>query len=166
MSSTNSENPTPEEEEKITVTSSSFKWIIILGFFVFLFVLLFKNPKALFGKYIWKKKFTDVYGVDKKTINKWVKYFGQESFPDYEKYLKRRKLSYFEYFGLIENFGSIDDYPVLSKKEIVEQCDGTYKSLRESIQQYPDKFGISPEAFSDLRKFPPKIGQQIVKQYS
>lgn len=168
MANSNFENPDSEEPPEAQNSKLGFKgfqWIIIIGFFLFFLYLIFKNPKEFFGKYIWKRELTTLYSVDKKTINKWVKYFGENTFPIYNEYLKRRKISYMEYFSFIQNFGSISDFPVLSKKEIVEKCEGTYRSLRNSIEQYPDKFGISPEAFSDLRKFPPKVGRQIVEQY-
>ena len=112
-----------------------------------------------------KSEIAAYYGVDNKTLNKWIKYFAAKIFPDYDIYLKRRKLSYLEYRRLIEILGDPVSNPVLSKREIITQAEGSYRSLRESVQKFPSHFGLSIEAFSSLRKFPPNLGKQILEQY-
>ncbi|MEZ4941922.1 MAG: hypothetical protein R3D58_13670 [Saprospiraceae bacterium] len=55
--------------------------------------------------------------------------------------------------------------PVLSKRQIIETARGSYRSLRESIRQYPHPFGINAATFKTLHAFPPEIARQIREQY-
>lgn len=51
--------------------------------------------------------------------------------------------------------------PVMSKKEIIAVADGSYTTLRKSIEAYPEQFGITPSVFKALNCFPPKIATHI-----
>jgi len=136
--------------------------IQIISFFL-LFWLVF-NRKEKHPIYT-KKALADYYEIDIKTLSKWVRYFGQSAFPNHEDYRKRKRLSFIEYHFLITIFGPKEMGKALSKKEIIEQGEGTYKTLRGSVERYPATFGIEKEAFRKLKKFPPRIGQQILAQY-
>lgn len=134
-------------------------WVIVVGFLLWKYSCLIKPNK------IPKKSLVTFYQVDKKTLNKWIKYFCSDVITDYNTFLKQRKLSPDTYANIVNCLGDVKEYPVLSKKNIIEQADGTYRSLRESVQAYPHLFGISIEAYSSLNKFPPKISETILNQY-
>lgn len=167
------ENYTPEEE-KPKNRKSQIKWTpwliaLVAGLFLLLIVLVLKKFSfEPLKKKTKKGEFIAKYKVDKKTFNKWIKYFCKDIFPDYEVYLKIRKFTYTETVAMTAILGlgeDLGEHRCKNKGEIVEECEGSYRSLRESIQLYPDKYGISPEAFAKISVFPPKIAERIISQY-
>lgn len=137
-------------------------WIIIAGLFL---LLLFYE--VIDKVRLPKKLLVDLYGVDKKSFNKWVNHFCKDIIPDMDAYKRRRTVSLYEYILIVCHFGKPSHYPILTKKEIVEKGDGTYYSLRECIKRHPLFFGLpSYEAFRNMQKFPPKISKRIMEQYS
>lgn len=105
------------------------------------------------------------YQVDKTTFRKWVEYFCDDMYPDVKIYHQKRKVTLKEFYLIKQKLGEMKEHGVLSKKDIVELGSGTYKSLRESVQKYPENFGITAEHFELLRIFPPKIGKKILEHY-
>ena len=103
--------------------------------------------------------------MDRATLNKWLRLFFFKNTKYYEKYLKKRKIEYYQYQQILSALGDPYQFPNLSKKEIIDKCEGNYRSLRESMRLYPDRFGITYEAYKSLSKFPPNIAEKIVTQY-
>lgn len=120
----------------------------------------------IFSQKIKKSFLVKYYGVDKATLGKWIEYFCQDVFPDYQIYKNRRTLTLAEAITVIHILGNMEENKVLSKKDIYQIGEGNYRSLRESIYQYPDQFGITKEVYEKLRLFPPNISQKILAQFS
>ena len=143
------------------------KWLIlILAIFGAVYYLFFK----IFGSFSFpktkysKQELAKYYGVDKKTFNKW-QVFWQNSYGILADYPKRKLLNIIEASFIMYKLGDPKDFPVMSKKEIIELAEGSYKSLRGSVKKYPDYFGIKYEDFTRMKKFPPIISKQIKEQY-
>jgi len=143
------------------------KWIIlILAIFGAAYYLVFK----IFGKFSFpktkysKQDLAKYYGVDKKTFNKW-QVFWQNSYGIVDDYQKRKLLNIIEASFIMYKLGDPKDFPVMSKKEIIEVAEGTYKTLRGSVKKFPEHFGINYEDFARMQKFPPNIAKQIKEQY-
>jgi len=64
--------------------------------------------------------------------------------------------------GLGDDF---NEHKSKSKGEIVDECESNYRALRESVKKYPEKFGISYEAYSSMSVFPPRIAEAIISQF-
>ena len=111
-----------------------------------------------------KRELVKYYGVDRKTMGKWIKYFCTEQI-DFTTYKQQRKLEINDYLSIIIQLGNPNEMMILSKRDIIKMCEGSYTSLRNSIDAYPEKFGISGATFRKLHKFPPAISQQILEQY-
>ena len=143
-------------------------YLSILLFLLILWTLLLWLFKNFFGQLqfdkIPKQELVNYYGVDKKTVNKWVKYFCSERI-DFTSYKQQRKLDLHDYMYIIITLGNPKEFSIYSKQKIIEECEGTYTSLRHSIDEYADRFGISGDTFRRIHKFPPNISQQIIRQY-
>ncbi len=143
-------------------------YISILFFLIIIWVLLLWLFQYLFGgiqfEKIPKQQLVGYYGVSKKTMGKWIKYFCKDCM-NVNKYKKQRKLDLVDYFYITATLGNPDEFPIYTKQRIIDECEGTYTSLRNSIDTYPDKFGITGDTFRCLHKFPPNISQQIIQQY-
>lgn len=113
-----------------------------------------------------KKVLVDYYQVDKATFKKWIEIFCQEIFPSPETYKNKRTLTLAETISINFILGNVEENKVLSKREIFTKGEGNYRSLRESINQFPEHFDITTEAYDKLRLFPPKIARKILDQYS
>lgn len=110
-----------------------------------------------------KKKLVDAYGVDKKTFNKWLKFFCADLVPDMQAYYKKRTVTFWQYHALKKRLGNPLEYPALTKKDILEKGEGTYYTLRGCVERYNSKHGLFPsEAYISLKKFPPNISQLIM----
>jgi hypothetical protein len=131
-----------------------------------LMYLLFEVCKIHKVKSITKSWIANYYDVDRKTLNKWILYFGKEAFPDYNGYLKQRKFTPIHSCALIYILGHPESFSLLTKKEIINDREGTYSSLRGCVKDYPELYGLSIEAFQNLKKFPPKVAEQIWDKYS
>ena len=154
-------------EEKGFDVTMPFKWMVIL--FSILGILYYLTTK-IFGAFSFpntkysKQDLAKYYGVDKKTFNKWS-VFWQNSYGIVDDYPKRKLLNIIEASFIMYKLGDPKDFPVMSKKEIIEVADGTYKTLRGSVKKFPEHFGISYEDFARMKKFPPTIAMQIKEQY-
>ena len=134
--------------------------LLILFLFFLIATLSSKKEKTPKGKLV------GYYQIDKKTFGKWIRFFCIDLIGDLEEYKRKRTVSHTEYHLILSRLGNPSEYPTLTKKEIVEYGEGTYNSLRESIQKFPKLFGLpSYEAYLSLKKFPPNISHQILIQF-
>ena len=146
-------------------------WIIFLILVAF-FAGVFSWFKSLIPKpvkYYSKSDLAKLYGVDIKTINKWVATFCDQNELPYDSYKKKRKLLEDMYYYIIECLGQpSDEMPVRSKVEIIttneELCGNEYRAARNSIRLGHEISGISPEVYAMFNVFPPKIAFLISKK--
>ncbi len=151
-------------ETTTTVPTNSAIWFWAIAAFL---VILYLVVRAIKNVHIPKKKLVDVYGVDKKTFNKWLQYFCADLVPDMQAYYKRRTVPLVQYLAIMDRLGDPNQAAILTKKQIVEHGEGTYYSLRGCVEAYPSQFGLpSMGAYLSLKKFPPKVSQQMLTQFS
>lgn len=157
-----------EQNDKSFDLPLPFKWmILIVVFFGILYYLLSKfiSPLKLLKTKYSKQDLAKHFGVDKKTFNKWS-VFWKNSYGILDDYPKRKLLNIVEASFIMYKLGDPDEFPVMTKKQIIEESEGSYKSLRGSIKKYPEHFGIAYEDFSRMNKFPPSISKKIKEQYN
>lgn len=142
--------------DEIQLWIITFVCYILFGYVIYYSFKKYKLPKSVLRNY---------YQIDKKTLNKWLKFFCSDLIEDYKIYAKKRKISYLLYHQIITRLGNVNDHPIMTKKQLVKTGEGTYSSLRNSIREYPNNFGISATVFAALHKFPPNISKRILKQY-
>lgn len=107
-----------------------------------------------------------IYGIDPKTFGKWVVLFCPDLIAP-ECYARCRKLPPHLALAILLRLGlPCTETPVLGKRQIIESAEGSYRTLRESIWRFPDRFGIDPAVFKTLHVFPPEIARQMRSQYS
>ena len=142
-----------------------FITIIILAVITFLTYLFHKiTPKKSKTD---KADLIEMYGIDKKTLAKWVLYFCDPTLLNHKTYLSKRRLTDNEVNHIIESFGiPCKELPVRTKGDIIKISEGTYRSLSQNISKYPEKYSISKEAFAALSKFPPRIVYSILQHYN
>lgn len=169
------ENHTPEEENQNEENrKSQIKWtsgliavIVILIFVLIAFVV--KNLSFVpLKKKTTKGEFRAQYSIDKKTFNNWIKYFCKDVFPDYNAYLNIRNFTYAETVAMTAILGlgkEFNEHKSKNKAEIVEECESTYSALRDSVKEFPDSFGITYEAYSNISIFPPRIAEAMILHF-
>jgi hypothetical protein len=118
-----------------------------------------------------RKAIAKQYGVDLKTLNKWVQVFADTKVLSYTNFTKQRGLTQSQYDYLIQLFGEpTEGKSKYSKFDIVASDEGIghndYRDVRESIKQSPDKCIVSPEVYAQLNFFPPRIGLALKNQMS
>ncbi len=151
-------NPTPE----MPFWWQEIKWVLVFSLLAFFGWLLFWRKRA---EKIEKRDLIRPYGVDKKTFSKWVQIFCSDLIEP-AKYKACRKLPVEIADAIQERLGTCtDEMPVLTKGIIIEKSDSSYRTLRENIQKFPEKFGLTPEAFASLDIFPPKISAHILESF-
>lgn len=164
----NEENKNDEERKnQINWTPGLVTIVVFLIALLIAFVVKSVSFEPL-KKKTKKGEFRAQYNVDRDTFNNWIKYLCKDVFPDYDAYLKIRKFTYVETVAMTAILGlgeGFSDLRSKNKKEIVEECESNYRSLRESVQKFPDKFGISYEAYSSMSVFPPRIAEAIISQF-
>jgi len=144
-----------------------FKWLIlIVVYFGILYYLLSKfiSPFRLLKTKYSKQELAKHFGVAKKTFNKWS-VFWKNPYDILDDYPRRKLLNIVEVSFIMYKLGDPDEFPVMTKKQIIEESEGSYKSLRSSVKKYPEHFGITYEDFSRMDKFPPSISKKIKDQY-
>ena len=157
----NSEEKNEEKTPLIALLSSAYFWV--LAFFAFLIAAAFFWKKS--DEKVYKKALYTPYWVDKKTFSQWITLFCADIISK-EDYAKCRKLPMSVITQIHLRLGEhTDETPVMSKKQIVAVADGSYHTLRKSIERFPDQYGITPSVFHSLNSFPPKIAAQILKCY-
>ena len=105
-----------------------------------------------------KQEIAIYYGVTRKTLNKWFTHTPINL--NYQKYKLQRKISLFQFYKIIEEFGKVESQKPLTKKIIKEKCQMTYKELRNCISK--NFCGISQEDYLKINIFPPKISHRIL----
>ncbi|MFT6359746.1 MAG: hypothetical protein ACJAYJ_003979 [Saprospiraceae bacterium] len=144
--------------------SKNFGTYHILAIVLVIYFCIRGFDKVFFTK-VPKQSLLKIYQVDKKTFNKWVQHYANDLYPNFKEYLRKRKLYEYECQILIEVLGDPAEFPVMSKKEIIEQSEGSYRSLRECVLRFPEVFQVSFSSFQSMRKFPPCVSKQILLQY-
>ncbi|NUN99953.1 MAG: hypothetical protein HUU01_04985 [Saprospiraceae bacterium] len=108
-----------------------------------------------------------MYGVNVRTLKKWLVYFHPEGKLFLSNFNQKRKFDLFEAslvissLGLPEAFEDFGGHPSLSKKQIVNEGEGNYRTLRESIIVHNEKWKISVEAYNAMSVFPPAASAQL-----
>jgi len=108
-----------------------------------------------------------MYGVNVRTFKKWLVYFHPDGKLFLSKFNRKRKLDIFEAYlvisslGLPDAFEDFGGHPSLSKKQIVNEGEGNYRTLRQSIIVHNEKWKISIEAYNALSVFPPAASAQL-----
>jgi hypothetical protein len=155
------------KQKKQPPKKENTNWLIIFVFFIIAFLV------TAYRKVVPEKNKTDKgilfkqYGVNKRTFTKWVEYFCDPNILPIEIYSNKRRLSESELAHIYESLGvPSETTPVLSKGQIVDLAAGDYKSLRDGVLSYSDKYGISKKAYDTLNVFPPRISDSILKQYT
>lgn len=130
---------------------------VVMAVILIIVCLIF--PESFKTVKVTKQDLANDYGVTKKTLQKWVKNFTS---INYEYYLKKRKLNLLEYWDIKDELGDIDDYPTMTKNDILEKCETYYHTVRNNIKLNIEKLEISCEAYKNTDLFPPRIAQKIV----
>ena len=152
--------PDVDNEEKTNVQKIGV-WLIAILTFIVAIAFFWKKDKSK----IYKKNLYEPYKVDKKTFSRWIELFCSDIISKND-YAKLRKLSMPIVAQIRNRLGeNSEETPVLSKNEIVSIADGSYATLRQSIEKFPEQFGITPSVFKSLNCFPPKIAAQILFCY-
>jgi hypothetical protein len=107
------------------------------------------------------------YGVNKKTFAKWMRWIYYQDEEKFQDYTKKKKLPKYEIDNIIKFFGEPTlTMPVLTKGQIIKDEEGTYESLRGTVQKYSDEIGLSIEAYDAIDIFPPLIAKRILEYYT
>lgn len=167
----NKENQKQPFWERMTTTG----WLLFFAALALLGAYLFKdkiNDYIFRTKKFTKKALREPYNVSNDTFNKWVFYFCNPELINYEDYLKKRKLSYFEYSNIRYCLGvPTEKTPVLLKKNIADPyADSTgniHRGLRKSIRKAASAENpiITPEIYAKMDVFPPKIAQLLLRHF-
>ena len=159
-----------EKDEPIKETHSDMRnpiaWVI-------LFILLaWGILSSLYHRWVkkntkvYKGVFVEKYGVNKKTFAKWMQWIYFQDEAQFKSYTQKKKLSLLEVDQIVEFFGEpTPTMAILTKGKIIEDCNGSYETLRITVSKFSDKIGLSIEAYDALDVFPPLIAQGILKHY-
>ena len=136
---------------------------------LFLFIWLISlKPKK---RYITTRKaLSKQYQVDLKTFNKWVQIFSDPAIITYHSFVKQRGITQKQNDYFQELFGSPTEYRRKYSKAYIVAFDddeleySAYRSGRESLKMFLDKYSITPEIYAQLNFFPPRIGQELKDQ--
>jgi hypothetical protein len=160
----------PEKEKSEAPSKQRYWWenlfifIILCTFIAAIFRYL--NPKKSKEVQVEKRVLYEMYGIDKKTLAKWIHLFCCKYDFQFEYYKNKRKLPKSEFDEIVAILGEpCAETPVMHKKQIVTLTEASYESLRDCIIKYPQKMGISIEVYDSLSRFPPSISKQIIKHF-
>jgi heme/copper-type cytochrome/quinol oxidase subunit 2 len=166
------------EQEPITEpkkNEDNTAWYIVIGiaiiaFFVYLlslFKLGEKRKRTRTPDKVQKEEILKSYGVNKRTLGKWVMLFCDPSVLSYETYNKRRRLTGEEYFYLLSRLGlNTDETPVMTKVEIAGATNNHTNTLRNWVIQNIHEFDFPIETYDALNIFPPLIAHQILTSFN
>ena len=107
-----------------------------------------------------KQEIAEYYGVSRKTLGKWIKYCSPEI--DYNKWKAMRKVSMIDLMLTFDQLGCPIENRIMTKGEIVKQCETYYHTLRENVVLNFQKLGLSKESYSNLDVFPPKLSLKVL----
>ena len=163
--SSESKNTAPPESGASCIWDSNLI-LILIYFFIFLFAICYLLPaeqsKKSFSK-IDRTKLYDLYRVDGRTFKKWIHFF----LPTFEEVFKtKQKIHILDTLLITFTLGlPNEEAPVLSKGMIIQKGEGSYRSLRQSIEQNNHLWPIEKEAFKQLSVFPPLVSQMLLEVY-
>jgi hypothetical protein len=160
----------PEKEKSEAPPKQRYWWenlfIFILLFTFIAAICRYLNPKKSKEVQIEKRVLYKMYGIDKKTLAKWINIFCCKYDFQFEYYKNKRKLPKSEFDEIVAILGEpSDEMPVMNKKQIITITEGSYESLRGCVIKHPEKIGISIKDFDSLSMFPPSISKKIVKYF-
>lgn len=151
-------------------TNSLWGWLFIIFVFIIIWWKSQTSKKQKEPYITTRKAFAKLYDVDLKTFNKWVRLFSDPAILSYNTFAKQRGVTQKQHDYLLALFGSpTEDKPKYSKAQIVALDDDVfhhteYRSGRESLKLFFDKYKISLEIYAQLNFFPPLIGREIKQQ--
>lgn len=161
------------ENEKQDKKQNNINWgFIAVGLFIItLLSILFRKffPKHLKPQTYSKSDLVELYGVDIKTINKWVEVFCDPNKLSYTDYKRKRKLPKEMYIYIIECLGlPTQETPVMSKFQIITNGDemfgDEYRGARNSFKVKTRYDTVNSDVYATFNKFPPKIAQLLQKK--
>jgi hypothetical protein len=119
--------------------------------------------RSLFPRtWYWKSELCRIYGVDKKTFNKWILLFCGETI-NLEDYKRRRKIPQDLLCKLFQKLGGPNSgMEALRKNQIVNSAQSTYPVVRHFVYSFPEKCALTIEAYDRLSVLPPLVARQIL----
>ena len=152
-------------------SGASCNWdskLISVLVYLFLFILVIyylvsvEQWKSLPTK-ISRTKLYELYRVDGRTFKKWIHFF----LPTFEEVFQtKQKIHILDTLLITFTLGlPNEEAPVLSKGMIIQKGEGSYRSLRQSIEQNNHLWPIEKEAFKQLSVFPPLVSQMLLEVY-
>ena len=160
----NAKNEEKDTDSDLNLPTKKFIFIGIIVALLCYLLFSILQPFFFLKKKYSKQYLAQHYKVDKKTFNKWS-IFWKNANGILDDYPKRKLLTIEEVKFIKEKLGDPRTFPVMSKKDIITKAEGTYKTLRKSVEKYPHQFGIAYDDFLRMKKFPPAIAQKIMEQY-
>lgn len=140
-------------------------FILLGGFLVWLFYWVSNLFKRIPHK-IQKEDLLTSYGVNKKTLAKWVQYFCDPKILSLETYHKKRRLTLEESLHLISCLGiKSDEMDVRGKVGIADIVDSDTDTLRRWVIENGHSIGLSIDAYNALNVFPPLIAYNLLNAY-
>lgn len=129
---------------------------LIISIFLIIFVLCV---------FLWSRKYkkddlAKYYKVSRPTLQKWSLFF-PHLIPA-EKWKSKRIFTSEEYMKIKNTWGS-DSGMVLSKKQIVQMAESSYKTVAQNVKINLDKIGITLDAWESCSVFPPVISKRILE---
>ena len=102
-----------------------------------------------------KEDLANMYGICRKTLQKWVRYTRTEF--SYAKYVKARKLDILDFISLIIDFGLPGQQKPLTKGELVKESEMTYSEFEKNVALNYNEIGLTKDGYSKMDIFPPFV---------
>lgn len=119
------------------------------------------DTMALPRAWYWKSDLCRLYGVDKKTLNKWVAHFCPAI--DTQDFKRRRKISPEMFHRIVQTLGEPDGGAnVLRKNQIIVASESSYPVVRQFVRMFPEKCSFTLEVYDKLSAFPPLIARSLL----
>ena len=96
--------------------------------------------------------------------------FSDPAIIAYNSFVKQRGVTQKQHDYFLELFGSPTEYKRKYSKAYIVAFDDdeleytAYRSGRESLRRFLDKYNITPKIYAQLNFFPPLIGQELKSQ--
>lgn len=124
--------------------------------------ILTTEIRAFPRAWYWKSELCRVYGVDKKTFNKWILLFCSEII-NLEDYKRHRKISQDMLRKMVQKLGEPNsEMEALRKNQIVNAAQSTYPVVRHFVHAFPEKCSLTIEDYNRLSVLPPLVARQIL----
>jgi len=135
-----------------------FTLVAILTFFN---SLGFRYKRNLF--WISKTSISAYYGINERTLTRWINCFLS---PELQaQCTNKRKIPIDALAQIFKKFGHTSDYPILSRKAIVEISQSTHRSLIRTVTFIGKKHELPTELLASLRVFPPSYSKIIAEAF-